>query len=192
MVDYAVHYRYCKDLDTEENSMRVIAGKAKRIPLVAPSGLDTRPTQDRTKETLFNMLQPYIADCLFLDLFSGSGAIGIEALSRGAKEAVFVEQGKDASDCIKNNLKKTKLESDATLLKMNVFDALNRLEQSQKCFDCIFHVACPSFLLFSKTFLLYENTYIIERTRYYVNLFFRLLVIPNPKYFKGIISLLFN
>lgn len=138
MADYAVHYRYCKDLDTEENSMRVIAGKAKRIPLVAPSGLDTRPTQDRTKETLFNMLQPYIADCLFLDLFSGSGAIGIEALSRGAKEAVFVEQGKDASDCIKNNLKKTKLESDATLLKMNVFDALNRLEQSQKCFDCIF------------------------------------------------------
>lgn len=138
MKDYAIHYRYCKDLDTEEISMRVIAGKAKRIPLVAPSGLDTRPTQDRTKETLFNMLQPYLADCVFLDLFSGSGAIGIEALSRGAKEAVFVEHGKEACDCIRNNLKKTKLEQDATLLRINVFDALKRLEQGKYCFDCIF------------------------------------------------------
>ena len=79
-----------------------------------------------------------MADCTFLDLFSGSGAIGIEALSRGAKEAVFVEQGKEACDCIKENLNKTKLGSDAILLRMNVFDALNRLEQRQKCFDCIF------------------------------------------------------
>ncbi len=118
--------------------MRVIAGKAKRIPLIAPSGLDTRPTQDRTKETLFNMIQSYLADCTFLDLFSGSGAIGIEALSRGAKEAVLVEQGKEACDCIKANLNKTKLGSDATLLQMNVFDALNRLGQGRKCFDCIF------------------------------------------------------
>lgn len=118
--------------------MRVIAGMAKRIPLEAPSGLDTRPTQDRTKETLYNMLQPYIADSLFLDLFSGSGAIGIEALSRGAKEAVFVENGKEACRCIKNNLKKTKLETDAVLMELTVADALNRLEKSQKCFDCIF------------------------------------------------------
>lgn len=118
--------------------MRVIAGKAKRIPLIAPSGLDTRPTQDRTKETLFNILQPYLADSVFLDLFSGSGAIGIEALSRGAKEAVFVENGKEACDCIKKNLIKTKLEAESTLLKINVFDALCRLEQSKKSFDCIF------------------------------------------------------
>lgn len=118
--------------------MRVIAGKAKRIPLVAPSGMDTRPTQDRTKETLFNMLQPYLADSVFLDLFSGSGAIGIEALSRGAKEAVFVEHGREACDCIIKNLKKTKLEEDAALLRINVFDALKRLEQSRYCFDCIF------------------------------------------------------
>lgn len=118
--------------------MRVIAGRAKRIPLIAPSGLDTRPTQDRTKETLFNMIQPYLADCIFLDLFSGSGAIGIEALSRGAKEAVFVEMRREACDCIMKNLKKTKLEEDGTLLKINVFDALHRFEQSKKSFDCIF------------------------------------------------------
>ena len=86
--------------------MRVIAGTAKRIPLVTPEGLDTRPTTDRTKETLFNMIQPYLADCDFLDLFSGSGAIGIEALSRGAKETVFVENGKEALLCIKKNLEK--------------------------------------------------------------------------------------
>lgn len=118
--------------------MRVIAGKAKRIPLIAPEGLGTRPTQDRTKETLFNMLQPYLADCNFLDLFSGSGAIGIEALSRGAKEAVFIEDGKEACDCIQKNLMKTKLESAATLMKMDVLEALSRLEQNQKVFDCIF------------------------------------------------------
>lgn len=118
--------------------MRVIAGKAKRIPLAAPNGLDTRPTQDRTKETLFNMLQPYLADSVFLDLFSGSGAIGIEALSRGAKKTVFVEHGKEACDCITKNLKKTKLEQDATLLRINVSDALKRLEQGKYCFDCIF------------------------------------------------------
>lgn len=118
--------------------MRVIAGKAKRISLTAPNGFETRPTQDRTKETLYNMLQPYIADSLFLDLFSGSGAIGIEALSRGAKEAVFVENGREACNCIKSNLKKTKLEADAVLLQSDVMDALNRLEKNQKCFDCVF------------------------------------------------------
>ena len=66
--------------------MRVIAGSARRIALKTVEGLNTRPTTDRIKETLFNMLQYQISGCRFLDLFSGSGAIGIEALSRGAKE----------------------------------------------------------------------------------------------------------
>ena len=72
--------------------MRVIAGKARRVPLKTLEGMETRPTQDRIKETLFNMLQYDLADCCFLDLFAGSGGIGIEALSRGAGFAVFVEQ----------------------------------------------------------------------------------------------------
>ena len=71
--------------------MRVIAGKARRIPLVTVKGMETRPTTDRTKETLFNMIAHGLCDCTFLDLFSGSGAIGIEAISRGVKKAVFVE-----------------------------------------------------------------------------------------------------
>ena len=70
--------------------MRVIAGSAKRLLLKTLDGLDTRPTTDRIKETLFNMLQPDLPDCMFLDLFSGSGAIGIEALSRGAGLAVVM------------------------------------------------------------------------------------------------------
>lgn len=69
--------------------MRVIAGSARRLTLKTIEGMDTRPTTDRIKETLFNMIQNDIYGCTFLDLFSGSGAIGIEALSRGAKEAVL-------------------------------------------------------------------------------------------------------
>ncbi len=71
--------------------MRVIAGKARRLPLITPEGRDTRPTTDRIKETLFSMIQTDVPGCIFLDLFSGSGGIGIEALSRGAEKAYFVE-----------------------------------------------------------------------------------------------------
>lgn len=74
--------------------MRIIAGKARSLPLKTISGLDTRPTTDRVKETLFNMLNPFLPDCHFLDLFAGSGQIGLEAVSRGAQKAVFVENGK--------------------------------------------------------------------------------------------------
>ena len=74
--------------------MRVIAGKARRLALKTVPGMETRPTTDRIKETLFNMLQPYLPDARFLDLFAGSGAIGIEALSRGAERAWFVSRTK--------------------------------------------------------------------------------------------------
>ena len=84
--------------------MRVIAGSCRSLPLVSPEGEDTRPTTDRIKETLFNMIQSDIPDCVFYDFFSGSGGIGIEALSRGAKHAYFVENNKQALDCIKKNL----------------------------------------------------------------------------------------
>ena len=71
--------------------MRVIAGSARRLKLVTPEGNDTRPTQDRIKETLFNIIQIEVPGSVFIDLFSGSGGIGIEALSRGAKKAYFIE-----------------------------------------------------------------------------------------------------
>lgn len=108
--------------------MRVIAGKARRLPLKTVPGMDTRPTTDRIKETLFNMLQEELPGCRFLDLFSGSGGIGIEALSRGASEAVFVENNRKASECIRANLEFTKLASAGRVLTLDAFQALNRLE----------------------------------------------------------------
>lgn len=117
--------------------MRVIAGSAKRLQLKTLDGLDTRPTTDRIKETLFNMISPGIYDSVFLDLFSGSGGIGIEALSRGAKEGVFVEQNQKAMTCIKDNLKFTKLDFKALTLTRDVMSALYQLE-GEKAFDFIF------------------------------------------------------
>ena len=80
--------------------MRVIAGSARHLKLKTIEGMGTRPTTDRIKETLFNMLSFYVEESRFLDLFSGSGGIGIEALSRGASQAVFVEQNRKAAACI--------------------------------------------------------------------------------------------
>ena len=115
--------------------MRVIAGSSKRTQLKTLEGLETRPTTDRIKETLFNMLQYDLYDTLFLDLFSGSGAIGIEALSRGAREVTFIEQNPKAIQCIQENLRVTKLESNAKLLQDDVFFGLHKLTQ---VYDYIF------------------------------------------------------
>ena len=117
--------------------MRVIAGSAKRIQLKTVEGLGTRPTTDRIKETLFNMISEYLADSSFLDLFSGSGAIGIEALSRGASDASFVEQSKKAMDCIRENLRLTKLSEYATLYETDVLTGLSRMDGRRK-FDYVF------------------------------------------------------
>lgn len=118
--------------------MRVIAGKARRLPLVTPSGKDTRPTTDRIKETLFNIIQDEVPGAHFLDLFSGSGGIGIEAISRGAADAVFVEFGKEAVRCIKQNLAKTKLEDQALLLPVEVTYGISKLEKMGWTFDIVF------------------------------------------------------
>lgn len=118
--------------------MRVIAGSRRHLLLKTVPGMAVRPTQDRTKETLFNILSMYLADCRFLDLFSGSGAIGIEALSRGAKDVVMVEQNAEALSCIRENLKTTKLSEEARLLGMDVLQAVALLETEGRAFDIIF------------------------------------------------------
>ncbi|MCD8038819.1 MAG: 16S rRNA (guanine(966)-N(2))-methyltransferase RsmD [Lachnospiraceae bacterium] len=104
--------------------MRVIAGSAKRLLLKTPEGADTRPTTDRYKETLFNMLMPYLPGAVFVDLFSGSGGVGIEALSRGAAKAYFVENSPKAIACIKDNLEHTHLADKAVVLRQDVFAAI--------------------------------------------------------------------
>jgi len=111
--------------------MRVIAGKARRLPLKAPAGMDTRPTTDRIKETLFNMLMPCLPGSVFVDLFSGSGQIGIEALSRGAKRAYFVENGREAFACIAENVKFVKMADEAVLLKQDVYAALYGIHEKE-------------------------------------------------------------
>lgn len=121
----------------EKIAMRVIAGSARRVPLKTLDGMNTRPTQDRIKETLFNMLQYNLADCTFLDLFAGSGGIGIEALSRGAGKAVFVEQNADAVQIVRENLKATRLEDRAVVMHTDALTALKRLEGKYR-FDYIF------------------------------------------------------
>lgn len=104
--------------------MRVIAGSARSLRLKTPEGLDTRPTTDRIKETLFNMLMPYLSGAVFVDLFAGSGGIGIEAISRGAKKAYFVENAQKALDCINDNLAHTRFTQQAVVVKQDVFAAL--------------------------------------------------------------------
>lgn len=115
--------------------MRVIAGKAKRLQLKTPTGMDTRPTTDRIKETLFNMIQDELYDIYFLDLFSGSGGIGIEALSRGARKAVFVEQNRNASDIIRDNLQYTHLNEQGEVMNCTALSAVTMLQGKEK-----FHV----------------------------------------------------
>lgn len=111
--------------------MRVIAGTARSLPLKAPEGMDTRPTTDRIKETLFNILQPDIEACTFVDLFSGSGAIGIEAISRGAKKAYFVEMAPKAIACIGQNLAFTKFTDRGIVMKQDVLAALMGIHEKE-------------------------------------------------------------
>jgi len=118
--------------------MRIIAGSARRTPLVAPKGQNTRPTADRVKENLFNILTPHIAGARFLDLFCGSGAIGIEALSRGAGEAVFADSSRDAINALTANLARAKLSHAARVLPMCALAAIPLLCKEGKAFDVIF------------------------------------------------------
>ena len=103
---------------------------------MTPEGNDTRSTQDRIKETLFNMIQLQVPGSVFIDLFSGSGGIGIEALSRGAKKAYFIENSANAVKCITANLKTTHFEDVATVFKQDVVIGLRNIHEAEA--DIIF------------------------------------------------------
>lgn len=115
--------------------MRVITGKARGVQLKTPDGLQTRPTTDRVKEALFSIINFDIPDACVLDLFGGTGQLGIEALSRGAKSAVFVDQREDACKLIRENLRRTKLDGEGKVVRA---DYLEFLRQSRDKFDIIF------------------------------------------------------
>lgn len=118
--------------------MRVISGTARGHNLKAPEGMDTRPTTDRIKETLFNIIARDLLDCKFLDLFSGTGAIGIEALSRGAEEAVFVDFSLESKKIIDYNLEHTKLKEKAKVYSQKVSEVVEKLSRNGEKFDIIF------------------------------------------------------
>ena len=107
--------------------MRVITGKARGVQLKTPDGMQTRPTADRVKEALFSIINFDIPGAKVLDLFGGTGQLGIEALSRGAASAVFVDAREESCKLIRENLKRTKLESDAKVIRSDYLDYLNQL-----------------------------------------------------------------
>lgn len=115
--------------------MRVITGTARGLRLRELEGMETRPTADRVKEGLFNILQFDIEGRRVLDLFAGTGQLGIEALSRGAQSAVFVDQRRDAVELVKENLKHTKLQDNARVV---CGDAASFLSSTKERFDIIF------------------------------------------------------
>ena len=110
--------------------MRVITGKARGVTLKTPEGLTTRPTTDRVKEALFSIIQFEIPGAAVLDLFGGTGQLGIEALSRGAKSCVFVDAGEPACRLIRENLKRTKLEADAKVVRSDYLEYLKRCRET--------------------------------------------------------------
>lgn len=115
--------------------MRVITGKARGVTLKTPDGLQTRPTADRVKEALFSIINFDIPGARVLDLFGGTGQLGIEALSRGAVSAVFVDERDDACALIKENLRRTKLSQDGKVVRG---DYLTYLKSCREKFDIIF------------------------------------------------------
>ena len=135
--------------------MRVISGSAKGTQLQAVPGTGTRPISDRVKEALFNILGAQIVGARVLDLFAGTGSVGIEALSRGAEHAVFVEKHKRAIATIHANLQRTRLKRSATVVKSDVFKYLSG---EPRAFDLVY-VAPPQYQgLWSKTLLSLETS----------------------------------
>lgn len=118
--------------------MRVIAGTAKGVRLKAVSGSQVRPTTDRVKESLFQIIGPYFDGGNILDLFAGSGSLGLEALSRGAQHAVFVDQKKESVDVIRTNLRSAKLEERSEVYRRDARTALRLLKRQGKVFRYIF------------------------------------------------------
>ena len=115
--------------------MRVITGKARGVVLKTPDGMETRPTADRVKEALFSVIQFDVPNAKILDLFAGTGQLGIEALSRGARSAVFVDAREDACRLVRENLRRTRLEDITRVIRS---DYAVFLENCRDSFDIIF------------------------------------------------------
>ena len=151
--------------------MRIIRGKARGTKINTIDEVTTRPTLDRVRESLFNIIQNYVSNTYVLDIFAGSGALGIEALSRGAKHAVFCDINKDAVKIINENLMKTRLKENAIVYNMNYKKMIEKLSKNDFKFDIVFvdppykeNLAVNSVKLIIQNNLLNENGIIIIET----------------------------
>ena len=118
--------------------MRITGGLIRGVPIKAPKGMRTRPTSDKVREAMFETLGGHVVDAEVLDLFAGSGALGIEALSRGASHAVFVDNSTHATPIINDNLKKTGLSKKGQIIRADFRLAIKKLEKAERKFDLIF------------------------------------------------------
>ena len=119
-------------------TLRILGGTLRGRPLLSPKSPLIRPTTAIVRKSVFDICKEIIENAEFLDLFAGSGAMGIEALSRGAKQVTFVDSNPQAIRCVQDNLKLFKLEDQATILRGDAFEILKRLEKRQKTFDIIY------------------------------------------------------
>ena len=118
--------------------MRIIGGQARGRSIVAPAGEKTRPTQDYVRESLFNIIRWDIEEARVLDLFAGTGALSLEAVSRGAKSAVMIDMDRAACDCIKKNMESTRLKERCRLIPRDYRQAIKTLEAEGAQFDVVF------------------------------------------------------
>ncbi|MCI6737249.1 MAG: 16S rRNA (guanine(966)-N(2))-methyltransferase RsmD [Intestinibacter sp.] len=118
--------------------MRVISGKARGLKLNTPKNQDVRPTTDRVKESLFNIINFDIMDSNVLDLFAGTGSLGIECLSRGANKCVFVDKSKESMSIVKSNIKKARVENESITMNIDFKSAILSLGNKGEKFNIIF------------------------------------------------------
>lgn len=118
--------------------MRIIAGSAKGRKLLSPEGMGTRPTLDRVKEAMFNIIQNRVPGAVVLDMFSGTGSLGLEAASRGAKECFLVDKGDTTFGFLKQNIMNLKFENNCSCYNVDSYEALNIFSNKKIIFDIIF------------------------------------------------------
>lgn len=118
--------------------MRIITGIAKGRKLIAPEGMDTRPTADRVKQSVFNIISLKLIQSSVLDLFAGTGNLGLEAISQGAKGCTFVENNKSTYNILLKNINELGFSDKSIVLKRDAIESLKQLQQKNTCFDIIF------------------------------------------------------
>ncbi|MGL4990382.1 MAG: 16S rRNA (guanine(966)-N(2))-methyltransferase RsmD [Sarcina sp.] len=118
--------------------MRIISGKARGRNILSPATMETRPTLDRIKEAIFNIIQGYIPDAVIVDVFAGTGSLGLEAASRGAKECYLVDKSPVTFPFLKKNIENLKFNDTCTALNMDAYAALRSLNTKGKIFDLVF------------------------------------------------------